>query len=192
MRRTTITAATGLGLALALLAAQATTAQQPAGTLTDDEFVAKAAIGGSTEVALSKLALRQASSQDVKTFAQQMVTDHTAANKELLTLAGKKQIPVPRAVDAKHQAAVDKLGKLEGAEFDKAYAHQMVLDHKETVALFQAQAESGQDADLKGLATKLLPKLKHHLQMARNLAGEKDEAAGRTSGTADQSPAPSK
>jgi putative membrane protein len=192
MRRMTVTAATGLGLTLALLAAQATTAQQSAGPVTDNEFVAKAAIGGSTEVALGKLALRQASSQDVKTFAQQMVTDHTAANKELLTLAGQKQIPVPRAIDAKHQEAVDKLGKLQGAEFDKAYAHQMVLDHKETVALFQSQADSGQDADLKGLATKLLPKLKHHLQMARNLAGEKDDATGRTSGTADAPPAPSK
>lgn len=180
MSRVLIT--TIVGCAIALTAVRVSVAQQSSAnaTITDDQFVAKAAIGGSTEIALAKIALRQASNADVKQFAQQMISDHTAANQQLLTLAGRKQIPVPRKVDAKHQECVDKLGRLQGAEFDKEYAKQMVKDHKETVELFQSESSRGQDADLKAMATNLLPKLQQHLKMARNLAGEADDSTQRT------------
>lgn len=170
MRRFMVAAAVGC---LALIGARLTAAQDDsAGGPTDDrDFVAKAAVGGSTEVALGKMALQRASDDGVKKFAQQMVTDHTMANQQLLSLAGKKQIPVPREIDAKHQQAVDMLGRLQGAEFDKAYMKQMVKDHEETVALFKGQASKGQDPDLKALATQLLPKLEQHLSMARQMSG---------------------
>jgi len=148
-------------------------AQESAPANPDNDFVQKASVGGSTEVALSKLALEKGSSDAVKRFAEQMVTDHTMANQELLTLAGRKNIPVPKKVDAKHQAAVDKLGPLQGEEFDRAYGKQMVQDHEETVDLFEKESAQGQDDDLKALATKLLPKLRDHLKMARDLPGAK-------------------
>ena len=165
---------------LALAGVRITAAEEPAGPANDRDFVAKAAVGGSTEVALGKMALQRGTEEQVKQFAKTMVDDHTAANQELLTLAGRKQIPVPREVDAKHQKAVEQLSRLQGSEFDRAYARQMVKDHEETVALFKGEAERGQDPELKALANKLLPKLQNHLTMARRLTGEKDASVGVT------------
>src|SRR5262245_37184740 len=53
----------------------------------DHQFVMEAAMGGMTEVELSKLAVEKATNARVKTFGQQMVTDHGKANDELKTLA---------------------------------------------------------------------------------------------------------
>ena len=44
-----------------------------------------------------------------------------------------------------------------------------VADHKATVALFQQEASSGQDPQLKAFAQKYLPTLQHHLQMAQSI-----------------------
>jgi len=171
MRRILMTAALGCGIAL--LAAHASTAQKSdeSKTLTDNDFVAKAAVGGSTEVALAKLATERGESDEVKSFARQMITDHTKANQELLTLAGRKQIPVPKTVDSKHQKCLDEMARLQGSEFDRMYGKQMVKDHEETIGLFEAESKQGQDAELKGMAERLLPTLRDHLKMARKLPG---------------------
>ena len=148
-----------------------TAAPDPTETITDDQFVTRAAVGGSTEVESGKMALRNSQTAEVKSFAQRMIDDHTKANQQLLTIAGRKQIRVPKILDAKHQHALDRLGRLQGSEFDKAYAEQMLKDHKETVALFEAEARDGKDAELKGFATETLPILKEHLKLAQALAG---------------------
>lgn len=157
---------------LAVLGTRFAAADDSAAPANDQDFVAKAAVGGSTEVALGKMALDRATDPEVKKFAQRMIADHTAANQELLTLAARKQMAVPRAIDAKHQQAVNDLGRLQGSEFDKAYMKQMVKDHEETVSLFKGESSRGQDADLKAVASKLLPRLEDHLKMARHLGDQ--------------------
>jgi len=145
--------------------------QQQSGAVSDDQFVAKAATSGSAEVELGKMALRNAGSAQVKSFGQHMIDDHTQANQELLAIAGRKQIAVPRTVEPKQQECINKLTRLQGADFDKEYAKAMVKDHEEAVNLFQGESQQGRDADLKAFAAKTLPKLKDHLRMARELNG---------------------
>lgn len=135
-------------------------------------FMTKAAQGGMAEVELSRLAVSKGQNADVKKFAQQMIEDHTNANAELKALATKKTVTLPTEVDAEHKAIKDKLQGLSGADFDKDYIAAMVTDHEKTVALFEAQAESGSDADAKAFAAKTLPKLKMHLEMIKNINGK--------------------
>jgi putative membrane protein len=45
----------------------------------------------------------------------------------------------------------------------------MVKDHEKAVKLFSKESSSGKDAELKAFATKTLPTLQHHLEMARQL-----------------------
>src|SRR4029079_5565623 len=111
-----------------------------AGATVKDDFWTDAAMDGMTEVALGNLALQRAQSDSVKQFAQQMVTDHTAANTELTQLAAGKNVTLPTALDAKHQAMVDKLSKLSGADFDREYMKMMVNDHEKAVKMFQDQS----------------------------------------------------
>jgi putative membrane protein len=139
-------------------------------------FVKKAALGGMTEVETSKLAVDKAQDPQVKSFAQQMVTDHTAANEELKSLAQKKGWTLPTKLDAEHKAIVQKLGAKSGANFDAAYSKQMMQDHEKTVALFKGAAQSS-DADLAQWARKTLPTLEKHEQLAANLPAESHAAS---------------
>jgi putative membrane protein len=79
-------------------------------------------------------------------------------------------IALPTALDRKHRQAADRLAKLHGPAFDRAYSQQMVKDHEETVRLFRTEAQQGNDPELKRLAATTLPTLEEHLNMARNLA----------------------
>jgi len=146
----------------------------------DRPFVMEAAMGSMAEVELGKLAGEKAMSDKVKAFGQRMVTDHSKAGDELKTLASSKQITVPASLDAKHQAMHDRMAKLSGAAFDRAYVRDMVADHKKDVAAFTRESMSGKDSDVKAWAAKTLPTLREHLQMIEDI--QKD--MGNTQATA--------
>jgi putative membrane protein len=134
-------------------------------------FMVRAAEGGMAEIEAGKMAATKAQNPEVKQFGQQMIADHTRANNELKTLAGKKNVTLPTDLDPMHKAMAQKLSGLSGAEFDKEYMRGQVEDHDRTVALFQAQADNGADPEAKALAAKTLPNLKMHLEMARKISG---------------------
>ena len=135
----------------------------------DAKFVKDAAVGGMTEVELGKLAQQKASSDGVKQFGQKMIDDHTKAGEELKQVAAKQKINVPESIDSKHQARIDKLSKLSGADFDKAYIKDQLKDHQEDVRAFERESQNGSDPEVKGFAAKTLPTLQEHLSMVKDL-----------------------
>jgi len=158
----------GCGMMLALAVGLAA-AREDKETLTDEGFVMKASAAGLAEVNAGLAASKRASSAEVKEFAERMVKDHGKANKELLALADKKRIRVARTMDAKHSAAIDKMIKLSGGDFDREYMEGQVKDHEKAVELFEKQSKSGKDAELKEWAEKTLPTLKEHLKIAKDV-----------------------
>ena len=134
------------------------------------KFAPTAAQGGLAEVELGRLALQRAADPAVKEFGQRMVTDHTRANAELKAVAAQKNIQLPTDLSSSQKSTMDKLSKLSGAEFDREYMSDMVKDHETDVKEFETQAKEGTDTDVKDFATKTLPTLQAHLQMARNVA----------------------
>ena len=132
-------------------------------------FLKNAAAGGLAEVELGKLAAAKGSADGVKQFGQRMVEDHSKANELLKQVAGRESIAVPDSLDAKAQARVDKLAKLSGAQFDRAYIKDQVKDHEQDVREFQLEAENGLDPDVKHFAAQTLPTLKEHLTMIKDL-----------------------
>jgi putative membrane protein len=144
----------------------------------DHSFVMEAAQGGLAEVELGQLASQKAQSEQVKQFAQRMVTDHGKANDELKSLARQKNITIPSQLDAKHKATTDKFSRMSGAEFDRAYMQNMLQDHRKDVNDFRKESQSGKDPDVKAWAAKTLPTLEEHLKLAQDA----NKAVG-TSGT---------
>jgi putative membrane protein len=134
----------------------------------DHAFATAAAEGGLAEVELGKLAADHATNADVKKFAQRMVDDHGKANDELSKILTQKNITAPTSLKGKEKATYDKLAKLNGAAFDKAYMDAMVKDHEKDVKEFERESTSGKDPDLKAFAAKTLPTLQDHLKMARD------------------------
>jgi len=137
----------------------------------DHNFLMDAAMGGLMEVELGRLAAQQGASDAVKQFGQRMVDDHSKANAELMSLASSKGMTLPTELDEKHRQHVTKLSSLSGAEFDRAYGKMMASDHNKDVSEFEKESTRGTDADLKAFASKTLPTLQEHLQMARALPG---------------------
>jgi putative membrane protein len=136
----------------------------------DHTFATKAASGGQAEVVLGQLAMKNATSPQVRQFGQQMVTDHTQANQELQTIARQQNLTLPDKPDAASQVKEQRLQASTGTVFDTAYARDMVQDHQQDIADFQQEATAGKDPALKAFAQKYLPVLKHHLEMAQAIA----------------------
>ena len=136
-------------------------------------FVDEASTAGRAEIETSKLALQKSSSADVKAFASQMVIDHTAINKELAALAGKLDIEVPDDAALGHMAEKMALQVPEGASFDAAYAKHQVDAHEQTLKLFTKRSRStASPAELAAFASKALPTMQHHLDMAKKLQAQ--------------------
>lgn len=136
----------------------------------DKSFVEKAAQSGNAEVIAAKLAQQKSSNPAVKSFAETMVKDHSAAAAKLSSIASKKGVTVSEDDTGKYKGDLDKLAKLEGADFDKAFASRVgVSAHKDAVSLFDKESRKGTDGDLKSFAGATLPTLRHHLEMAQAL-----------------------
>ena len=141
----------------------------------DSSFLKDAAEGGNAEVEGSKLALTQGTTADVKTFAQAMVDDHTKAGTELKALADQKGVKVSDKPSLLKEGELKMLSKRSGTSFDKHYADSIgVKAHEDTVKLFQKEIDKGSDADVKAWASKTLPTLQHHLDMAKDLKAKTD------------------
>jgi putative membrane protein len=140
---------------------------------TDHTFAQKAAAGGLAEVALGQLAQQNGAAEQVKDFGRRMVADHSAANDELQKIAQTENITLPTTPASKDQALQKRLSGLKGSAFDAAYTQDMVRDHREDIAEFQREAQSGQDPALKAFAQKTLPILQQHLQMAQAVTAQK-------------------
>jgi len=167
----------GLFAAVALstgAAVQANEAPADQEQVSPRNFVEEASAKGIAEIETGKLALEKGTTADVKEFAQSMVEDHTAANKELSALATKKRLEVSTDAELINQAKALIL-KLRGeASFDKAYMNNQVMAHKETIELFQ-KASNADDAEIAAFAKQTLPKLEHHLKLAEQINSQLPE-----------------
>ena len=132
-------------------------------------FMTAAAESSNAEIAAGKMAVSMTKNAEVKQFAQQMIAEHTKANNDLKPVAEKKSVTLPTDINAEHKAMAADMSKLSGEAFDKAYMTGQVADHEKTVALLQSQIDGGTDADAKAIATKMLPVVKMHLEMAQKI-----------------------
>ena len=136
------------------------------GNMDSQEFVNEAASGSMMEVALGEMASQKASSEEVKSFGQKMVEDHSKANEELKQIAESNSLTVPETMMDKQQKMVDKLSELSGEEFDKEYMKAMLKDHKKDIKKFEKAASNADNAEIQSWARKTLDVLEQHHQLA--------------------------
>jgi len=150
-------------------AASATSKSSTRSATPDVHFAKEAAQGGMAEVKLGQLAQEKGSNDSVKSFGKRMVDDHSKAGDKLKEAASRESITLPNDLSAKDQATYDRLAKLNGAAFDRAYARDMVKDHETDIAAFQKEASAGKDESLKSFASETLPTLQDHLKQAKEM-----------------------
>lgn len=150
-----------------------------------EQFITKVAHNGHAEVALAQLALRKSNSDQVKAVAQKLLTDHTAVNQKVMALASERNITIRSAGDAnppargggqpeplplqpEHRATYDRLDKLSGAAFDRAWADYLIKGHQASIDLF-TKAATFTDAGVKAFAEQTLPTLREHLKRLQEI-----------------------
>lgn len=143
----------------------------------DRSFIEDAAKGGMFEVESGKLAASKASDPAVKEFADKLVHDHGKGNDELMKIAEAKDVKMPGKDKWSDRHELNKLGKLNGKDFDREFAQHAVKDHQKDIKDFEKATAKLQDPDVKAWAEKQLPVLREHLAMAQKLAGRTQTAA---------------
>ena len=157
--------------ALALTLPMAAFAQAPS----DPQIAGIVVTANKIDVDAGKLAKSRSKNKEVQQFAQQMITDHTAVNKQAAALAkklGVKPEDSDTSKSLKKEAGENmaNLKKLKGASFDRAYVDHEVAYHEEVLgAIDKVLIPSAQNAELKGLIEKVRPAIDAHLQHAKHL-----------------------
>jgi putative membrane protein len=132
-------------------------------------FITKAVQGNLAEVSMGQLAQQQGNSAEVKSFGQQLVTDHSAANQKLTSIASGMGVTPPAEPSKKQKSDAAKMAKMSGDAFDREFAKHMVADHKKDIADYKKAAKMKND-QIASYATESLPVLEKHLQMAQGLS----------------------
>jgi putative membrane protein len=156
-----VTLAALSALPLAAMAASATP---------DMSFYKSLAEGGIAEVRDGKLAQQKSADPKIKDFAAMMVKDHTAANQDLMALAQSKGIKLPGGPGIGADTKKAELDVLTGETFDKSYVKSQLKGHRDTVELLQKEISTGQDAQAKAFAQKVLPTVQSHLKAIEGIA----------------------
>lgn len=144
---------------------------QATAPLTSQGFANTAAASDRFEIESSKLAATAGQSAAIKSFAAQMVTAHTASTAKLKsTVAGMNPpLTLDDTLTAEQQATLDSLKGKTGADFDTAYAAAQVTAHQATLDALNGYAASGDNEQLKALASGMIPTVTAHLNMAMGL-----------------------
>jgi putative membrane protein len=143
---------------------------------TDPQIAHIAYTAGVIDIENAKLALEKSKNADVIAFANDMVRDHQAVNDQALALVKKLGV-TPEDNDTSKSLAAGaeeeraKLAKLEGAEFDKAYAaNEVAYHHTVNGALQTTLIPSASNAELKDLLSTGLKIFQGHEEHAEHLA----------------------
>jgi len=135
------------------------------------EFVNTAAKSDAFEIAAAKLAKTNAASAAVKDFAAMMIDAHTASTAKIkaASKAAEPAITPDPALTEDQNEDLASLGKLKGADFDKAYIDGQVDAHEDALELMQGYAKDGTVPGLKSAAGEIAPVVQKHLTEAKGL-----------------------
>lgn len=150
-------------------AAGGAAAAQPA-SMTPRDFEQAAAQSNQYEIAAAEVATAESQDPRVRSFAQEMIADHTRMDEAIRHAAIASQLPPPDpGMGGDHARMLAALQSLTGPEFDRLYVKQQVLAHQEAMAVGQGFATSGSDPNLVRAAQGAAPIIQHHLEMAQQL-----------------------
>lgn len=156
------------------------------------EFARITAISDMYELAAARLAAKRAESTPIREFAQMMITDHTRSSQALkdAVAASGQTLSMPTKLDNEHQAQVDILNSLNGADFDREYISQQTAAHRKALSLLKAYAGSGETAELRQFAQSAIPTIQKHADWLDNNSPVPSATGGTPGATMDTTPAP--
>jgi putative membrane protein len=146
-------------------ALRAQSGEVPVGKPLDDlSFVRLATENGRKEASAARDALPQLKKPEVKRVAEMVFSDGNDASQRLFGIVEQKQWSVP----GPHAPAAPAAGTANG-DFDTAWTAEMIASQERTLALYRAQAATGEDKDLRNYARDTVPVIERHLNELKGL-----------------------
>lgn len=140
-------------------------------------FIVHAIEGNYAEIEMGKLAQQNGQNDGVKSFGQMLQTDHGSANQKAIAVAKEIGVTSPSGPNDKQKKEYDRLAKMKGPTFDKAFAQHMVADHKKDVSEYEKEAKKKDPVGQ--YANETLPVLRKHLETAESLNKSIGKSAAR-------------
>jgi putative membrane protein len=138
----------------------------------DRQFMLEANQNAIAAIALGELALEQASTNEVRQFAQAEINEQVQVRNQLTRLAPTLGSNLPTAPTPRDQEVQARMTRLTGTEFDRAFMNEVGINaHLENAAIYQREVGLGQNRDLIALATQSLPIITQHYNIASALTG---------------------
>jgi putative membrane protein len=162
-------------LAIALVAPALALAQ---GKPSDPQIAHIVVTANQIDIDAGKLAKSHSKNKEVQAFAQRMITDHSAVNKQAVALAKKLGVKpedndTSKALKKGASENVANLKKLKDGQFDKAYIEHEVAYHQAVLdAVDKVLVPSAQNAELKDLIVKVRPAFVAHLEHAKHVQAD--------------------
>lgn len=173
----TVVMGASLMVGSAAMAAEAATTAVGGGP-TDPQIAAIVVAANNTDIDAAKVAKTHTKNKAVKSFAETMIRDHEASNKQAKALVGKLDVkpeenPTSKSLTDGGKENIASIKKLKGSAFDKAYVDHEVAYHQQVVdAINKTLIPSAQNAELKSLLTQTGPIIEAHLEHAKKLQNE--------------------
>jgi putative membrane protein len=145
---------------------------------TDPQIVGIVVAANQIDIDYAKLALSKSKTKEIRDFAQQMVTDHSAVQKSVFDLGAKLKVSpaesdTSKSLKAQAKETLGKLKPLQGKAFDKAYIANEVAYHKAVIgAITSVLIPNAQNAELKSALEGAAPLFQGHLEHAQKVEAD--------------------
>ena len=148
------------------------TAAQRADIKKDEKFVDEIAQDNMLEARLAQLAIDKAQNSAVKQFAERENSDHTRIQDDWSAMTANAGLPVQHGIGKKHRQKLDKLQKLSGRAFDKAYMTMEVQNHKDYIDYLEKEGRASNSGVVRNLVDRTLPIFMQHFNNAKRTGGQ--------------------
>ena len=145
---------------------------QPLTGTSGTDYVKLAADADNYEIQSSRVALMKSKRKDVKSFAKQMIADHTDTSKTLMAALRNPDRTITRpsmTLSADNASKIALLKKAPKASFDDLYIQQQLQAHQSAWALHKGYATDGTDPALKQVASTAVPIIERHLTHVKGM-----------------------
>ena len=168
-------------LAIALLVPTFVMAANYKANLNDAQIAAIAVAANQVDIDAGKAAESKSSNQEVKAFAHRMIADHTDVINQATALVTKLKVTpeectLSKSLKSDGQKNLDRLTKMDGKAFNKAYIYQEIAFHKQVLDVIDNMLlPSAKNEELKALLVKVRGGVTSHLEHAEKIQPLVDE-----------------
>ncbi len=135
----------------------------------DAAFLAEASNDLLLESQLSVVAIRRATSPEVKELAISVLTDQGIAMDELREIASRIDVDLSEEMSTAHRKNFVRLAKKRGSQFDREFCRFIYTNKTAALKKFEKIAEDGNSEEIRYWAAGKLGVLKRHIALAQGI-----------------------